>query len=402
MKPSESTRAVAWLAQFEVDDRPVASALLDMIRFVPGGDVVAGIRRELEGLLTSQQLPGPIALVPILSVEDMTPTSSIVLPSRPVVFVDYDPSQKHAGEPGSEAIVAHLVREVRTGSALSDVLPFPLTLANLRDQKARTVIFLTDYIGSGRQVLDYVASWQRHPSIRSWRSGHRVTFLVLAFAATSIGLEAVRKGPHVDQVRVVELIPSLGEVLAQGNCDELLELCRIYARRGKLPGHPLGHGGVGGMFASSFSVPNNLPAILIRRSPTWMPYFAGRTVPSVLSDEIGAHRPPTDFATELRLKQELRLARQIDGDNLSARWRPLVMTLALKLLTEEEVAIGLSIGVPEARQILRAIGDLELRDESGRVSVAGRGVLARARRKRRSVSAELHPSLSPYYPHVKR
>lgn len=402
MKPSETAQAISWLAQFEVDDRPSAAALLDMIRFVPGGEVVGGIRRALEEMLLSRSLVGPTALVPLMSVEDMIPISSGTLPSHPTVFSDYDPSQRHAGEPGSEALVAQLVREVRASSDPKDLLPFPLTLAALRDKKARTVLFITDYIGSGRQVLDYVASWQRHPSIRSWRSGHRISFRVLAFAATAQGLDAVRKGPHVDGVSVVEVVPSLAEVVAQADGDELVKLCRNYARRGKLGGNPLGHGGVGGMYASSFSVPNNLPAILIRPSRAWIPYFAGRSVPSALSDEIGAHRPPVDFAAELRVKQELRLARQVVDETSLGRWAWLVMVLALELSTAEEIALRLSIDVAEARRILRAIEALELRDQTGRMTKAGQGVLAMARRKRRRVTAGLKPSASPYYPRLKR
>ncbi|WP_156376836.1 hypothetical protein [Yonghaparkia sp. Root332] len=402
MKPSETTRGREWLLQFELDDLPAASALIDLIRFVPGGEVIAGIRRTVEEMLIAHSIESPIAVVPIMSLEDMIPLSAGVLPVLPAVFTDYDPSQRHAGEPGSEALLAQLVREIRTAAGPSGLLPFPVTLDAMRAERARTVLFLTDYIGSGRQVLDYVASWQRHPSIRSWRSGHRVKFLVVAYAATTLGLSAVRNDANVDRVTVVEVVPSVSDLVLQTSGEKLEEICRNYARRGRLGGNPLGHGGAGALFASSFSVPNNLPAILIRQSKVWTPFFPGRSVPTAISDEIGAHRPAVDFATELSAARELRLAFRLSDETGLKRWEVLVATLALNLSSAEEIAHRLAIDVAEADRVLRSIHALNLRDSRSRVTTAGQGVLAMARRRTRAVSAGLEPGESPYYPRLTR
>lgn len=63
MKLSETSRAKEWLEQFEDDDRSGAIALLDAIRFVPGGTVITEVRTLLEKLVEEGELEQPVALV---------------------------------------------------------------------------------------------------------------------------------------------------------------------------------------------------------------------------------------------------------------------------------------------------------------------------------------------------
>ena len=93
MKLSMTARAAEWLDQFEVDDRAGAIALLDAVRFIPGGDVVAGVRRTVERFIAENGERLPVALVPVLSDEDLIRPTGAEVDARATAFIDFDPAQ---------------------------------------------------------------------------------------------------------------------------------------------------------------------------------------------------------------------------------------------------------------------------------------------------------------------
>lgn len=402
MKPSETSRGLVWLEQFEKDDRQAAARLVDAIRFVPGGDVIAGVRRATESFISSHAEQIPVALAPILAREDMRSHLGTHIPDQPIVFTHFDPSQDLDSEPGSEALMAHLIREVRRATPREMLVPTPLTIEGLKNARARTLVCLTDYIGSGQQVSSYVDAWCRHPTIRSWRSYGLIKIVVIAYAATAAGRRLTEADRHVDELEVVEVVPARDHRTSAVADPKIEEVCRLYARRGGLNGPPLGHGGSAGLFASSFSVPNNLPAILIRRSSRWTPFFTGRSVTAELSEEIGEHRPDVDMSEELARVGETRLAARYRNGHVDPRWHEIVGIMALLPKGDDEIALAIGSTLREVRKIRTVLADLCLIDESGRLTSAGKQVLASHRRKARIVSAGLNSDASPYYPRLTR
>lgn len=403
MKPSETTRGTAWLQQFEPDDEATAALLLDAVRFVPGGDVIAGLRRAIERFLSDSPERTPVAAVPVLSHEDMISLGEEDLPALPTAFRDFDPSQALSGAPGSEALVAQLIHEIKRSTDFAPKLVgFPVSLDLMKVTRSRTLICVTDYIGSGRQALRYIDAWHRHPTIRSWRSYGYLKIAIFAFAATTAGLRAVRASPHVDIVEVTEAVPALGGKSGILSDPKFAELCRIYANRGGLGGSGLGFARSGGLFANSFSVPNNLPSILVRRSPRWTPFFAGRSSPSELADQIDDFRPRPDIAFELAERGQTRLAARFAEDHVDERWQKHIAMLALLPRSDEEIATAVGVDLPEVMAMRASLVGLMLVDEEGRVTRRGRLALLSARAKPRLVTASLRPNPSPYYPRLTR
>jgi hypothetical protein len=394
---STTGRAAEWLEQFEVDDRAGASALLDAVRFVPGGDVVVGVRGMVERFISESGCEPPVALVPVLSKEDINRPDGPPIKSPSTVFVDFDPAQPIANTPGSEALMAHLIGELRRATIADSILEAPLTLENMRQSKVRILLCVTDYIGSGRQVVDYVAAWYRNPTIKSWCSFGWLKIVVIAYAATQPGKRAVEASTHIHQVDVVEIVPGLNELRRADTSGKAEEVCRLYAKRGKV-GPALGYQGSAGLFASSFSVPNNLPAILIRRSNRWTPFFDGRSVPVRLAEEIGEHRPDTDLPRRLEDAGQTRLAaRQRDG-HLDQRWQNYIGMLGLLPRTDDDMALILGLGLQATRDLRESLERLDLVGADREVTAAGRRALAVHRRKPRRGLSRLTPDPSPYYP----
>lgn len=401
VKLSKTARAAVWLEQFEVDDRAAAVALLDAVRFVPGGEVIAGVRRSIERLISENPQLSPVVLVPVLAEEDMRRANGVEVDTAPTVFREFDPAQPINNEPGSEALMAQLIREVRRGSAAASIVPSPLTLEAMKQANVRTLVCVTDYIGSGKQVLDYAATWNRHPTVKSWRSFGWLRIVVVAYASTPAGRNAIKASSHVDAIEVIEMAPGIDELRKADVNGNVEEVCRVYAKRGRL-WPALGYRDSAGLFASSFSVPNNLPAILIRRSKRWTPFFDGRSVSASLSDEIGAQRPDVDVAQQLRAAGQVRLAARHRDAQIERRWQTHLAVLGFLPRAGAELALALGVDMPTVSEILTSLERADLIDGTGKLTPAGRTALNYHRLKRRRVSASLTSEALPYYPRYKR
>jgi len=400
MRLSETVRAAEWLEQFEKEDKASAQALLNLVRFVPGADVVAGVRRMVEEFLSKELDQVPAAVVPILSIEDMDGIPDDGTVPDPVVFGEFDPAQRIANSPGSEALMAHLVSEIRKGSLASFLVPTPLSLSSMENARSRTLLCITDYIGSGGQVLNYVETWYRHKTIKSWRSFGWLRIVVVAYASTPAGKKAVEASPHIDELRIVEIAPGI-ERLRQNPEEKLEQLCRIYASRGHL-GSPLGYRDSAGLYASSFSIPNNLPAILTKGSAQWKPFFDNRSISAEAAAEIGYQRPPADLPGQLLNVGQIKLAMSISAGEIDHRWHRYLAALALLPRDEAALALDLDMDLAYLRAVVETLRHLGLVDTSNRLTVEGRRTLQVHRRRPRISSGGLLDDPSPYYPRYQK
>lgn len=394
MKLSESLRASTWLNQFDQEDQPYAAQLLDQLRFVPGATVTDGIRKIVEASLSSGEMQTPVAAVPVLSLEDMSGFDPKQV-SAPVVFEHFQPSQMIADRPGSEALIAHLIREMTRSCPSGTFAASPMTLKSLQEGETRTLLCVTDYIGSGQQVVNYVETWHRNRSLRSWRSFKWLRTVVVAYAATPAGKLLVEQSPYVDELKLIEIAPDIRH--ANSMDQKVIDICRVYAKRAGLRG-ALGYKDSAGLFASSSSVPNNLPAILIKRSRNWEPFFDGRSVSAALAEELESRAPSVDLPARLLDARQVRLAMRIQDGEVDQRWHNHIVVLALLPKSESVLAQFLGVGLPTVKRILRSLESLGLVDSSRRLTEVGKRALVAHRKKPRRTTAKLVESDSTYYP----
>lgn len=398
MRLSETTRATEWLRQFEDDDRAPARALLDSVRFVPGARVLAGVRQMVEDVISQRADQAPTVAVPVLSIEDMDNVRKDG--PAPVVFENFDPGQPIASNPGSEALMAHLVTEIRKGSLASWLVSTPLSRDVMKNEKTRTLLCITDYIGSGRQVQRYIETWYRHKTIKSWRSLGWLRIVVVAYASTTAGKKAVEGHPHVDELRVVEIAPGI-ERLRQNPDEKLEQVCRLYAKRGRLD-DPLGYRESAGLYASSYSIPNNLPAILIEGSDWWKPFFDNRSISAKTAAEIEYQRPPADLPQRLLNVGQIKLAMGISAGEIDHRWHRHLAAMALLPKDEATLALDLDLDLPSLRVVLESLKRCGLVDTSNRLTADGRRTLQVHRRQSRTSPGVLVANPLPYYPRYQK
>lgn len=274
MQPSETERGRRWLSNFERNDRPFANLLLDNLYFVNQDELRSGLQLLIEGLVT--KISAPIALIPV---RQLAPGQSYYKSSNRNARA---PLLLSSSFPGSEAIIANIAGALRRRGKNAGPFVASPSLKNLRDARARTILFIDDFSGSGNRLITFQQQYRDHPTIRSWESYGLITYHTATYAMTRVAYDRLSKTFGSDHVHVVRMCPTLSQ--QDWTSDELRNverICREYTLRSDFA---LGYDDSRGLMAFSHSAPNNLPAILWQPHfrAHWNPFFVDRAVPSEL------------------------------------------------------------------------------------------------------------------------
>lgn len=399
IKPSETTRGRAWLANFLVEDLPVAELLLDSLEFVRSSTIRPALRTRLEQLAVSREIEKPAVLAAALSMEDLK-----VGPDRPVAYTEgfQTLGLPIDATPGSEGFVGNLIRDLlRTGDGW---LPPSTALKELRTHRCRSIVLLTDWAGSGTQLRNYADALTRHPTIRSWRSGGFVRIHGVAYAATQAARAYVEeKGSSVDRLWTVRVAPSFADrpwsIVDRARVEEL---CVRYGRDRR---YALGFRGSRSLFATDTTAPNNLPALLRRQSRGWRSFFEGPTVPPDLVAQLGDYSGDVSFAEVVSGAGQPRLAAVGPAKHTRAQSGRLLEVLALlahRPHSSAELAGTMMLDISGVDCLVAALRALGLIDDQRRVTLPGRAELHAAKQAVRQVRATLPGSSESYYPATQR
>jgi hypothetical protein len=393
---------MGWLSNFADEDRATARLLLDALRIASEGDIPAGLLHNLNELVA--ELPGPILLLPVRDLADIDRHWQANLPT---VYQDFPPHTDFGPTPGSEAVVANLLRDIigirgsRTGVLSPDV-----SLRRLRREKCRILLFVGDYAGSGLQALSYLRSWLRNPTVRSWRSFGWTKVHLLLFAASGFAAGRLRSSGTVDHLHIIERAADFGSApWSRGKEEEVAELCIRYAEPKRLRrGEALGFAGSRGLFLMPHTVPNNLPAILLQeRGPTtdpWVPLFPRRTLPPVLQNQLAGYRPRQEFHLNRDAISDQRLAAAFET-GLRGTQRPCLMMLAAigdRRHDAETIAAALATSTISVEQMASQLRSWALIDSRNHLTDDGWLALQRARMRPRKITFTLKQNTAPYYP----
>jgi hypothetical protein len=404
MKPSETERGRRWLKNFDPDDRPMARRLLDSVRFASTGQIVTSIRdRLIEGVSTGRIRP-PVFLVPALSIEDIDAGPPPNLTARHVAFQTYAPNGPISSTPGSEGLIGRIVRDILKYRLLNshDIIPPTSTLEDLRAGKCRSIVLVTDYVGSGTQLVDFAETFVRHPTLRSWRSGNLLKLHGLTFAATLQAVERVNapRSP-IDQFWNVETVRSLNDPdWSELHRTALERLCVRNAIKG-LKHQAMGYKSSGGLFVSDFGVPNNVPAVLRQQAPGWSSFFENRTVPEELVTELGDYRPIRPLSESAAAAGHVRLARNLKEERGRLTGRLMLTALSelnARPLSDEELSSKLNLTVPATERLVGSLCHFGFVTADRNLTAEGIAELKGGNRLQRKVVPTFGGADEPYYP----
>lgn len=270
MEPSETERGKLWLSNFKVHEQPAAKRLLDNLDFVGQDELRNSLTRFVVKL--SRQISGPIALVPV---RETAPGQSYYAHDRNAA-----PRLLQSGSfPGSEAIVANIITNLRRRDGNRGTFVASPSLANMRNARCRTILLMDDYSGSGTRLLSFLSSFRQHRTIRSWGSYKLLTFMVATYATTEVSYKVLVANLGKANVHTVRVASTFTEQdWSEDEHEAVIQLCRNHMDAATK--YPFGFLDTRGMTVFSHSVPNNIPYILRRRSSgSWKGFFEGEVVP---------------------------------------------------------------------------------------------------------------------------
>lgn len=276
-----------WLNQFDELDKEAAKLLLNSLTLISHTE----FRRNIEKIImdVSNRLAGPVALYAVREIKREKKESSfdshIVPFFDQVTLSDNGRSINSLGvtsDQGSEAIVAQIIRQLSKNNP-AKILNHP-SKEQLKISKCNSLIFIDDYIGSGRRVAEFIESFWKDKTIVSWLSSKHINIQVVAYSATEQGIKhagSAKSHPTITIYRDSPTFKTLPISLEKRN--EILNLCEKYGRKVLKKRKNIWWGFNKGMSSLVFEhgCPNNTPAILWAtedKNGEWIGIFPNRSI----------------------------------------------------------------------------------------------------------------------------
>ena len=175
---SATTQGARWLARFPDGEASIARDLIDEVLLVSRDGFTSGLRGILDNLCNHRTSNGkhrtqlPLALY---AEREVVKEDSKILPFFPnsergralgggVPPIVTDPLHQ---EVGSEGIVANFITDFCRSQGPHVALNHPGP-DELRSGKARTIVVVTDFIGSGKRIFEMLEAFRYVATLRSW------------------------------------------------------------------------------------------------------------------------------------------------------------------------------------------------------------------------------------------
>jgi hypothetical protein len=276
-----------WLSNFDPSDRATAALLIDRLMLVSASDFTSAMFGLLSQAVGRQGVTGlPLALYAEREVEMVVGDVKPIFPGSetgraqgdgvPPVLVD--PLMQDVGSEGILAALISKFCKANSSSAISHPGP-----DQLRATKARRIVLVTDFIGSGNRVYQMLDAFSKVASIQSWRSYKLISFEVICYSATEYGFATVKRHPLAPLVTMHVACPVVDEAFEGAELGAVKLLCKNYPKRSRFP---FGFNRTGSLIAFSHGIPNNAPSILHSSSSGWKPLFVGRSTLSASLDAV--------------------------------------------------------------------------------------------------------------------
>lgn len=397
---SEQPFAEPWLAQFDPSDRAIAAQVIDEILLIDADEHRRGLVKLLDDVRASRSDDRPMALYAervvareggakdgnILSLFPGTESGRATGPNLDPVPID----PKATGT-GSEGIVANIITAYkrRYGDIILDH-PGP---DDLRDKKARQIVIVTDFIGSGGRVWNMLEALSKVATLRSWRSYGLIDVHVVAYSGTTFGVNYASSHWLKPTVRTVRACPTIASTFQEPHRSKVNRLCRAYPKRTRFP---FGIGHVGALMAFQHSVPNNAPALLFH-DKKWLPLFtkrstvdAGEVFPGMLDGELTRRA-----SRELQISDAATLLSDPKG-RLWIKTMLVLTAIERGARSAQDISAQSRLSIDVIRDILLQTEISRWTSKNLRLTQVGRAELRRLRR-RRARKPLLPSETDPYY-----
>lgn len=295
------------------------------------------------------------------------------------------PKFRYHQEVGSEALVAQLISEVcKEHGKKAFTHPGP---DKTREKGIRRFILVTDFIGSGQRASDYLEAAWKIRSVKSWwsrRTRRGMSFEVVAYSATPLGLERVQTHPAAPLIFQVIGCPTIGSISDPVTRNAIVSACMAHDPSGVPSEDSLGFKGTGALIAFSHGAPNNVPKILTEVGKGWLPLFPKR----VTSESVGSFSPSLSTEEDIRnalleLRQKRIAASPLLREIAHADRKHLLLLLAAlgrAPRSDDVLSVRSGLTIFEIGRLLATARKNDWVDDKRRLTDAGQAQLKHVRR----------------------
>lgn len=402
---SQTVEGKQWLAQFYPPDMDTATLLLDSLILVDQADFESNLENALDDFLSRHA--GNVALYGAVErpkIEDKEDTGKKVIdtskPFFPDAITEHNPKQEpeiytRLKDIGSEGDLAHFCRDYAKKSPRLFSHPGVVTL---RQERIRWIVCVDDIVASGNRMKEFIEWIYENNTIKSWHSFGWIKFIIVSYAASSVGLKFLNNIKLVHGIVQCHALTSGRDTWTKFERCNIESLCKRYSRKYKLS-MPLGYKDAFSMILFPHGGPNTNPSILLRNKEPWKALVQGTGRPvSVIKKAV-----PNDSQQGrlLMILGQTRIIKPSLFQRLNGESKKLLLLLSCIAKKKRKTSIlSEMLGVPIAtvQAWCTKCQDLKWIDEKNFLTADGKNALDAARRNKCAEGIDLVINKDHYYP----
>lgn len=312
---SETTEGISWVDQFRPGDQRLACSLLDSLALIEHNELVSTIQDLITDVARKNNgVIGIFAEREIRRGKGGIPNALYQQPRRKKNRRAFGqgpqpvkPKLPYDMSVGSEGIIAWLVTDIckqHPGKFISHPSP-----DQIRKNKVRHFMLVTDMIGSGRRAYEYLDSAWKVASVKSWKSLGLIDFTIVSYTGTEAGVSFLKSNKTKPEVRIARSCPTISSEFDTDTAEKIRSLCMHNDPVDHDRTESLGYQGSEALVVFSHGCPNNVPRLLFKngKRKSWKPMFPNRgTVAS--RNAFNSVKGESELRRKLALMNEVRLS----------------------------------------------------------------------------------------------
>lgn len=274
MKLSETETGKIWLSSIPSNDKGIAKKLLDELILVSNQKLKEGLNHLLKNLpKNGRNIVKSAIYVPVEAPIKKGPHPKIKCygimrkskyPAFSYPFFDTQtglPQALNTQNIGSEGVLLNFLRNACKNSKYYFVSPSIHDIKSIiEENKICRIIFIDDCIGSGKRITDFFRWFNDNSVIKSWRTLKKIEFYVLSYAASTKGVNEIKKNKHIKECLSCISLEKGRSYWGKEKRNEFESFCKrnnpCYVNNG------IGYDDTFFMVAFEHGIPNNTPGIL--------------------------------------------------------------------------------------------------------------------------------------------
>lgn len=409
---SETTEGISWVDQFRPEDQSLACSLLDSLALIEHEEFVSSIQNLITDMArNSNGIIGIFAEREIRRGKGHIPNALYRQPNRKKNRRAFGqgpqpvkPKFPYDMSIGSEGIIAWLVTDICKQHPKRFIShPSP---SQIRKNKIRHFMLVTDMIGSGHRAREYLDSAWKVASVKSWKSLGLIDFNIVSYTGTKAGISFLKSHKTNPKVRIVRSCPTICTEFVTDIAEQMRSLCIHYDPIDHDRTESLGYQGSESLVVFYHGCPNNVPRLLFKNGKrnSWSPIFPNRSTASV-RNVFNSVKGESELRRKLALMHEVRLSR---GDWIhlySDEAKSMLLVLsAIRRGPRQSEAISRKTGlnIVLINVLLENANHWGWIDAERRLTSTGQGQLKYARRVRESTENSKKLVKEYYFPKLLR